>query len=260
MTGPSLGGKRLPGHQTVGGSGGQAQKQPPRKSWRPSDKGYASRPPPNWKPRPGDIQMGDPIYVPPKRRYKPGTVALREIRRFQSSTKLLVQKLPFARLCREIASTSSNHNLFLTMSHAFQFRLAARTFAARTGPGACIGAVYLLNSKPIRLDAAPPSTVAQPQPRRSLMSPQAVRQISKGSFTGFTAGLVVAIFSRTLASLGGLVALAIYVAGRYGIDIAQTLGIKKFVDTPSWWRRLGRCPLFTTSFAVTFTLAAFARL
>jgi hypothetical protein len=41
---------------------------------------------------------GDPIYVPAKRRYRPGTVALREIRKFQSSTKLLVQKLPFARL------------------------------------------------------------------------------------------------------------------------------------------------------------------
>ncbi len=38
------------------------------------------------------------MYVPAKRRYKPGTVALREIRKFQASTKLLVQKLPFARL------------------------------------------------------------------------------------------------------------------------------------------------------------------
>lgn len=35
------------------------------------------------------------------RRYKPGTVALREIRRYQSSTDLLLLKLPFARLvCR----------------------------------------------------------------------------------------------------------------------------------------------------------------
>jgi len=73
-----------------------------KKPWRPSDQGYASKPPKNWKPRPGDIQAGDPIYVPAKRRYRPGTVALREIRKFQSSTKLLVQKLPFARLCREI--------------------------------------------------------------------------------------------------------------------------------------------------------------
>ncbi|CAG99425.1 histone H3 [Kluyveromyces lactis] len=36
-------------------------------------------------------------------RYKPGTVALREIRRFQKSTELLIRKLPFQRLVREIA-------------------------------------------------------------------------------------------------------------------------------------------------------------
>ncbi len=36
------------------------------------------------------------------RRYRPGTVALREIRRYQKSTELLIRKLPFARLCREI--------------------------------------------------------------------------------------------------------------------------------------------------------------
>ena len=36
-------------------------------------------------------------------RYRPGTVALREIRRFQKSTELLVRKAPFGRLVREIA-------------------------------------------------------------------------------------------------------------------------------------------------------------
>merc|ERR1712039_805820 len=37
-------------------------------------------------------------------RFRPGTVALREIRRFQKSTELLIRKLPFQRLVREIAS------------------------------------------------------------------------------------------------------------------------------------------------------------
>lgn len=37
------------------------------------------------------------------RRYKKGTVALREIRRYQKSTELLIRKRPFARLVREIA-------------------------------------------------------------------------------------------------------------------------------------------------------------
>ncbi|CAG8446552.1 1714_t:CDS:10 [Diversispora eburnea] len=36
-------------------------------------------------------------------RYRPGTVALREIRRYQKTTDLLIRKLPFQRLVREIA-------------------------------------------------------------------------------------------------------------------------------------------------------------
>ena len=35
-------------------------------------------------------------------RYRPGTVALREIRRYQKSCDLLIAKLPFHRLCKEI--------------------------------------------------------------------------------------------------------------------------------------------------------------
>ena len=38
-----------------------------------------------------------------KRRYRPGTVALREIRRYQRTTDLLIRKAPFQRLVREIA-------------------------------------------------------------------------------------------------------------------------------------------------------------
>lgn len=38
-----------------------------------------------------------------KKRYRPGTRALREIRKYQRSTDLLIRKLPFQRLVREIA-------------------------------------------------------------------------------------------------------------------------------------------------------------
>ena len=46
-----------------------------------------------------------PIQLSIKRphRYRPGTVALREIREFQKSTDLLIRKLPFQKLVREIA-------------------------------------------------------------------------------------------------------------------------------------------------------------
>jgi histone H3 len=36
-------------------------------------------------------------------RYRPGTVALREIRKYQKSTELLIRRLPFQRFVREIA-------------------------------------------------------------------------------------------------------------------------------------------------------------
>ena len=39
-------------------------------------------------------------------RYRPGTVALKQIRRYQKSTELLIRKLPFQRLVREIAGDS----------------------------------------------------------------------------------------------------------------------------------------------------------
>ena len=43
--------------------------------------------------------------APPKKphRYRPGSVAIREIRRYQKSTELLLRKLPFQRLVKEIA-------------------------------------------------------------------------------------------------------------------------------------------------------------
>jgi len=45
--------------------------------------------------------MGIPCKRP--HRYRPGTVALREMRRYQKSTDLMIRKRPFQRLVREIA-------------------------------------------------------------------------------------------------------------------------------------------------------------
>lgn len=47
----------------------------------------------------GDKNMGG---LKKKHRFRPGTVALREIRRYQKSTDLLIRKLPFQRVVREI--------------------------------------------------------------------------------------------------------------------------------------------------------------
>ena len=54
-------------------------------------------------------------------RYRPGTVALREIRRYQKSTELLIRKLPFQRLVREIAQEYKSDLRFqLTAVEALQ--------------------------------------------------------------------------------------------------------------------------------------------
>ncbi|KAF2773529.1 putative centromere protein Cse4 [Teratosphaeria nubilosa] len=75
---PSLGGKSHPGT----GRPGLSSKAPRRSS------GYGAANASPGRKRP---------------RYKPGTVALREIRRYQKSTDLLMAKLPFSRLVREIS-------------------------------------------------------------------------------------------------------------------------------------------------------------
>ena len=45
----------------------------------------------------------NPAGVKKPRRFRPGTVALREIKKYQRSTNLLIRKAPFRRLVRQIA-------------------------------------------------------------------------------------------------------------------------------------------------------------
>ena len=49
--------------------------------------------------------MGGGGGVKKPHHYRPGTVALREIRHFQKSTELLIRKAPFQRVVRKIAQT-----------------------------------------------------------------------------------------------------------------------------------------------------------
>ena len=57
---------------------------------------------------------GDPVPLPRKRRYRPGTLALKEIRRYQANTDLLMSKLPFARLVRSPSLTTPHPLSLLT--------------------------------------------------------------------------------------------------------------------------------------------------
>lgn len=47
-----------------------------------------------------------------KHRYRPGQLALKEIRRYQKSTELLIRRAPFQRLIREIAQNFKNNLQF----------------------------------------------------------------------------------------------------------------------------------------------------
>jgi histone H3 len=58
-------------------------------------------------------------------RFRPGTVALREIRKYQKSTDTLIRKLPFQRLVREIAA-----DLAMKPQDADQWRFQYSAFEA----------------------------------------------------------------------------------------------------------------------------------
>ena len=49
---------------------------------------------------------------PKKRRHRPGAAALKEIRKYQKSTELLIRKMPFQRLVREIAADFGDQKRF----------------------------------------------------------------------------------------------------------------------------------------------------
>ena len=55
---------------------------------------------------PASTQRKSTPHVKKPHRYRPGTVALREIRKYQKSVELLIRKLPFQRLVREISKIS----------------------------------------------------------------------------------------------------------------------------------------------------------
>lgn len=88
----------------------QTQKNPPvitknkkRKQANPQKKQVKFAKGTNGQKPPKKKQAAKVQYKAKKSRFRPGTVALREIRKFQRSTDLLIRKLPFQRLVREIA-------------------------------------------------------------------------------------------------------------------------------------------------------------
>ena len=66
-------------------------------------------------------------------RYRPGTVALREIRRFQKSTETLLRKKPFQRLVREICQKLDGEKFKVTETRFQSTALLALQEASEAG-------------------------------------------------------------------------------------------------------------------------------
>ena len=70
------------------------------------------------------VQKSAPQHSKKPHRYRPGTVALSEIRKYQKSTELLIRKLPFQRIVREITDQIARDGLCLNKD-GYRFQSAA---------------------------------------------------------------------------------------------------------------------------------------
>lgn len=93
---------------TVGGERNRRVSRKNVPTRRPSAAARANqRPPPLTPTRSGRKNLSTPRLngTPRPHRYRPGTRAIMEIRKFQRSTNLLIRRLPFARLVKEISQS-----------------------------------------------------------------------------------------------------------------------------------------------------------
>uniref|UniRef100_A0A7S3A3A6 Core Histone H2A/H2B/H3 domain-containing protein n=1 Tax=Rhodosorus marinus TaxID=101924 RepID=A0A7S3A3A6_9RHOD len=95
---------RLSAAKNVGGSTNRRSSTTPRRRPGLSDAGGSSRSGAKRLPFPSSRGGRGPSRAdtPKKHRFRPGTRALMEIRKYQKSTTLLLRRLPFARLVKEI--------------------------------------------------------------------------------------------------------------------------------------------------------------
>lgn len=75
-------------------------------------------------------------------RYRPGTVALREIRRYQKTTELLIRKLPFQRLVREIAHEVDSKDFRMQEGALLALQEAAEAHLTRVFENAQLCAIH----------------------------------------------------------------------------------------------------------------------
>ncbi|XP_063042055.1 histone H3-like centromeric protein A [Engraulis encrasicolus] len=77
-----------------------------------------------------------------KRRYRPGTMALKEIRKYQKSTELLLRKAPFSRVVREICMGLSREQYMWQAYALMALQEAAEAFLVRLFADANLCAIH----------------------------------------------------------------------------------------------------------------------
>ena len=75
-------------------------------------------------------------------RYRPGTVALREIRKYQKITELLIKKLPFQRVVREICQKMTTEDIRWQQDAIMALQEAAEAYLVRLFEDANLCAVH----------------------------------------------------------------------------------------------------------------------
>ncbi|KAI1812854.1 hypothetical protein GGS20DRAFT_512670 [Poronia punctata] len=138
--------------------------------------------------------------------------------------------------------------------------------------GSCIGltlgtGVAIRSSPSIRFDlSSPTATASSSAAPFSTTSPalaaekrneRLMKQLSGGSVTGFLAGLLVSVFSRTLVLLLGVSVVIVQIAAKYGINIVDQLRLKQRLGNSRVRAALEKDPLFKVSFGIFFALSAF---
>ncbi|QPH17082.1 hypothetical protein C2857_001856 [Epichloe festucae Fl1] len=139
----------------------------------------------------------------------------------------------------------------------------ARLIAASVGGGAC-ACTMLLRRPMVQLDARPVAnrtdrTSSAPN-RNSFLTQDNIRQVSSGSVAGFLAGFATALLSQTLVIIGSVIAISFYVSSRYGLDLSRLLRLDRVPAVSAIYRAGMKNPWFTSAFALTYVLAAFARI
>ncbi|XP_039624732.1 histone H3-like centromeric protein A [Polypterus senegalus] len=96
-----------------------------------------------------------PSRVVKKKHYRPGTRALMEIRKYQKSTDLLIQKLPFSRVVREVCKDLTQMDLKWQALALAALQEAAEAFLVRLFQDSYLCAIHAkrvtLYSKDIQL-------------------------------------------------------------------------------------------------------------